>query len=120
MLFLAMLNVVTSGFPLAIFPVGGMMIQVLTTASRIFLSNDEAHDRSKRASRSGDAARVMSSAESTTRLSKAQAYKRQIDARPMPLTIRFASIAAGAVNKVAAWIREVEAMSRQMRISITI
>jgi hypothetical protein len=112
MLFLAMLNVVTSDFPWAIFPIGGMMIQVLITASRIFLSDDEARDRTKRASRRGNA---TSSAESTARLSQAQAYKRQIDALANATNDPLRKHKLRELsNKVAVWMREVETMSRRI------
>jgi len=115
MLFLAMINVATSDFPWAIFPIGGMMIQVLIVASKIFLSDDEARDRARRAGQSSSAARTTSGAESATRLSQAQAYRRQIEALANaaddPLRKdRLRELS----NQVAAWMREVEAMSRRI------
>ncbi|MFN4295076.1 MAG: 2TM domain-containing protein [Thermoflexales bacterium] len=104
MLFLAMINVVTSpDFPWAIFPIGGILISVLVTASRIFLA-DEKED--KLAGRAAQSQGVVHSA---------QVYKRRIDelmnATGDPLRReRLRELA----DKVGIWVKEVEAMSRRV------
>jgi hypothetical protein len=115
MLFLAIINIVTSSFPWAIFPIGAMMIPVLIIASEIFLSDDKANDRARRTNQSHSAAHVALSSESAARLSQAQAYKRQIDALANATDDPLRKDKLRELSdQVAIWMKEVEAMSRRI------
>ncbi|BCX06106.1 MAG: hypothetical protein KatS3mg053_4044 [Candidatus Roseilinea sp.] len=116
MLFLAMINLVTSPeFPWAIFPIGAMMISVLVTASKIFLADEGTDNAAKRASRSQETMFVARGSETSARLAQAQAYKRQLDALvnatgdPMRKD-KLRELA----DQVAVWVKEVEAMARRI------
>ncbi len=103
-LFLAMINIVTSpDFPWAIFPIGGILISVLATASRIFLASEKEDNLAKRAAQSQGA------------LHSARLYKRRID-ELMNATgdpVRRDKLRELA-DKVDIWVKEVEAMSRRV------
>ena len=90
MLFLALINYMTTSFPWAVFPIGAMMISVLISASNIFLSDSsakESEDRgarrdARRAERAGNTIATSTPARSkemNDRLSQARTYKREID-----------------------------------------
>lgn len=116
MLFLAMINVVTSpDFPWAIFPIGAMMISVLVTASKIFLADESTGDAARRPTQSYEAARGAHHSEASARLAQAQAYKRQIDALVNATgdPLRKDKLRELA-DQVAVWVKEVEAMSRRI------
>lgn len=116
MLFLAMINAVTSpDFPWAIFPIGAMMISVLVTASKIFLAGDGMDDASGRATHSQETARGAHGSEASARLAQAQAYKRQIDALVNATSdpLRKDKLRELA-DQVAAWVKEVEAMAHRI------
>ena len=95
MIFLAMINILTTSFPWALFPIGAMMISVLVSASNIFLSDNpksqtereaERLERraARRAARHGEPINqpqqtFRASKETQSRLNQARAYKREID-----------------------------------------
>lgn len=125
MLFLAFINILTSDFPWALFPIGAMMIPVLIMAANIFLAEDkpdEADVNARRAARttrdvaqSAGSSDSLRSAETASRLAQTQTYKRQIDglvnSTSDPLRkdkLRELS------NQVSEWTVEVEAMSRRV------
>jgi hypothetical protein len=95
MFFLALINILTTSFPWALFPIGAIMISVLISASNIFLSDNPqtlaerdaervARRAEKRARRHGAPAgqpqqTYRASKETQSRLNQALAYKREID-----------------------------------------
>jgi hypothetical protein len=95
MIFLAMINILTTSFPWALFPIGAIMISVLISASNIFLSDNPqtlaerdaervARRAEKRARKHGAPAQTQpqsfrTSKEMQSRLNQARAYKREID-----------------------------------------
>lgn len=99
MIFLALLNILTTSFPWALFPIGAMMIGVISSAANIFLSdNPQSHaqqsaerDARRAERRAAKYARkygtpmpatqqpIRASKETQSRLNQARAYKREID-----------------------------------------
>jgi hypothetical protein len=95
MIFLALINVLTTSFPWALFPIGAIMISVLISASNIFLSDNPqtlverdaervARRAERRARKQGEPAHtqpqpIRASQETQSRLNQARAYKREID-----------------------------------------
>jgi hypothetical protein len=95
MIFLALLNILTTSFPWALFPIGAIMISVLISASNIFLSDNprtmterEAERLERRAARraakygepmESRPQTARASKETQSRLNQARAYKREID-----------------------------------------
>jgi hypothetical protein len=131
MMFLALINILTTSFPWALFPIGAIMISVIISASNIFLSDNpksttdrEAERLEKRAARRAakyDApvehpqATYRASKETQSRLNQARAYKREIDrlvdTTPDPLRkdkLRELS------NDVDVWMKTVEEMSQRI------
>lgn len=117
MLFLAIINVVTTSFPWAIFPIGAMMISVLITAANIFLADDADTAAARHVAPAGSqhAAGHTPGAEIGQRLSQAHAYQRQIEA--------MANATADPLRKeklrelseqVNTWTKAVEEMARRI------
>lgn len=96
-LFLALINILTTSFPWALFPIGAIMISVIISAANIFLSDNpqsleqrkadlEAQRAERRAAKNarkygGPASQkpIRASKETQSRLNQARAYKREID-----------------------------------------
>lgn len=118
MLFLTFLNILTSDFPWALFPIAAMGIPVFINFVNSFLGEDEpekaAVQEPRRDRRESSAAR-SANAENASRLAQAQAYKRQIEAMAAAET---SALKRDRLNELIAqvdeWTRDVEEMSRQI------
>ncbi len=133
MLFLALINYMTTSFPWAVFPIGAMMISVLISASNIFLSDgsssaSEMMDRDtrraereqRRAERAGAGNTIAASTparskEMNDRLNQARAYKREIDNLVNTTTdpLRKDKLRELA-NDTNTWIKTVEEMTARI------
>jgi hypothetical protein len=119
MFFLGFLNILTTNFPWALFPIAAMMIPVFISFTHIFLSDDEpapAFNR-RETQQSGASAEMLkvSSAEVASYLAQARSYKREIDAMANAATepnkkARLRDLA----NQVNEWMKSVEAMAKQI------
>lgn len=133
MIFLALINILTTSFPWALFPIGAMMIGVISSAANIFLSdnphsleqrnaNRDARRAERRAARSGfpaDQAQqpqtIRASKETQSRLNQARAYKREIDRLVETTTDplrkdKLRQLSADVDN----WMKTVEEMSQRI------
>jgi hypothetical protein len=131
MMFLAMINILTTSFPWALFPIGAMMISVLVSASNIFLSDNpksqterEAERLERRAAqrsaRRGESVNqpqqtFRASKETQSRLNQAHAYKREIDRLVDTTTDPLRKDKLRELsNDVDNWMKTVEEMSQRI------
>lgn len=109
MILLAVINVLTGGFPWSVIPIVAMLIGVIDTAAKIFFADEEVQT-----SGSNNQRGAVLSGTLGTLVSQARSYKQQVDAllRSAPPTQR--DQMRELANQVNAWAQEVEAMARRV------
>ena len=135
MIFLALLNILTTSFPWALFPIGAIMISVLVSASNIFLSDNpqslaerDAARLARRAERRAakyarkygepipqTQSTFRASKETQSRLNQARAYKHEIDRLVDTTTDPLRKDKLRELsNDVDNWMKTVEEMSQRI------
>ncbi|MCS6772917.1 MAG: hypothetical protein NZ693_02255, partial [Thermoflexales bacterium] len=107
MILLAVINLLSGGFPWAVIPIVGMLIVVINTAVKIFL----AVEASTQATEEQAAASTGTLA---SLVAQARSYKQQVDALPRTAEPTQRDRVRELANQVNEWIKQVEAMARQV------
>lgn len=110
MILLAVINLLTGGFPWSVIPIVAMLIGVIDTAAKIFFADEDAPTES----RTGSERAVVLSGALASLVAQARSYKQQVDAllRSAPGSQR--DRARELASQVNEWVREVEAMARRV------